>query len=60
MIRRLTILAAVVTLAPSVAAAETLYDAIALAYQTNPSLRAQRATLRGADEGVVQARAGYG
>jgi outer membrane protein len=46
--------------APSVATAETLYDAIALAYQTNPTLRAQRAELRAVDEGYVQARAGLG
>jgi outer membrane protein len=60
MSRRLALLAAVITLAPGAAGAETLYDAIALAYQTNPSLRAQRETVRSADEGVVQARAGYG
>ncbi|MDP8916249.1 MAG: TolC family protein, partial [Pseudomonadota bacterium] len=41
------------------AAAETLAEAIALAYQTNPVLRAQRAQLRALDEGVIQARAGY-
>ena len=60
MIRRLTILAATIALAPGAAGAESLYDAIALAYQTNPSLRAQRETVRSADEGVVQARAAYG
>ena len=48
--RRLALLACVLTLAPAAAGAETLYDAIALAYQGNPSLRAQRETLRGADE----------
>jgi len=41
------------------AAAETLAEAVALAYQTNPTLRAQRAQLRALDEGVIQARAGY-
>ncbi|MFD1189788.1 TolC family outer membrane protein [Phenylobacterium conjunctum] len=41
------------------ASAETLADAIALAYQTNPTLQAQRATLRQLDESWVQARAGY-
>ena len=60
MIRRLTIMAALAAFAPGAASAESLYDAIALAYQTNPTLRAQRASLRSADEGVVQARAGYG
>jgi len=39
--------------------AESLADAIALAYQTNPTLREQRANLRALDESVVQARAGY-
>ena len=39
--------------------AETLADALALAYQTNPTLQQQRAQLRALDENVVQARAGY-
>src|SRR6516164_1277070 len=39
--------------------AESLADAISLAYQTNPSLQAQRAQLRSTDETYVQARAGY-
>jgi outer membrane protein len=39
--------------------AETLPDAIALAYQTNPTLQAQRAQVRVADETYVQARTGY-
>ncbi len=39
--------------------AETLADAIALAYETNPSLQAQRATQRALDETWVQARAGW-
>ena len=38
--------------------ADTLRDAIALAYQTNPSLLAQRANQRALDESIVQARAG--
>jgi outer membrane protein len=37
--------------------AESLADAIALAYQTNPVLQAQRATQRALDENVVQAKA---
>lgn len=38
--------------------AETLRDAIALAYRTNPQLLAQRANLRALDESVPQARSG--
>ena len=41
------------------ACAETLADAIALAYDTNPSLQAQRATQRALDENYVQARSGW-
>lgn len=41
------------------AGAETLADAIADAYQTNPNLQSQRANLRGLDENYVQARAGW-
>jgi outer membrane protein len=40
------------------ASAETLGDAIALAYQTNPTLQAERAQLRATDEEYVQAEAG--
>lgn len=40
------------------ASAETLADAIALAYQTNPTLQGQRASQRALDETVVQARTG--
>ena len=43
----------------SPASAETLGDAIALAYQTNPTLQGQRASQRALDESVVQARTGY-
>jgi outer membrane protein len=39
--------------------AETLADAIALAYQTNPTLQQQRASARITDEGVVQAKTGF-
>lgn len=45
-------------LAASTAAAETLADAIALAYQTNPTLQEQRAKQRALDETYVQARTG--
>ncbi|HWE98403.1 MAG TPA: TolC family outer membrane protein [Caulobacteraceae bacterium] len=41
------------------AASETLGEAILAAYQTNPTLQAQRAALRALDETYVQARAGY-
>jgi outer membrane protein len=62
--RRAGLLAAICTAGLIVGAgtpvfAESLADAIALAYQTNPTLREQRANLRALDESVVQARAGY-
>ncbi|MET0271765.1 MAG: TolC family outer membrane protein [Phenylobacterium sp.] len=41
------------------AGAETLADAIALAYDSNPVLQAQRATQRALDENYVQARSGW-
>jgi outer membrane protein len=37
--------------------ADTLREAIALAYRTNPTLQAQRANQRALDEAVPQARA---
>ncbi len=46
-------------LAPAMARAETLADAIALAYQSNPTLQAQRAQQRELDETYVQARVGW-
>ncbi|HRJ63128.1 TolC family outer membrane protein [Brevundimonas sp. UBA2416] len=49
---------AVITGMGAPAWAETLRDALALAYQTNPSLLAQRANQRALDESIVQARAG--
>ncbi len=52
------ILAAVALSSP--AFAETLNDALILAYQTNPALLSQRARLRALDENYVQARAGLG
>jgi outer membrane protein len=45
--------------AGGVAQAETLADAVALAYQNNPTLQAQRATQRALDENYVQARTGW-
>src|SRR3990167_9756241 len=44
--------------AASEARSETLADAIARAYESNPTLAAQRAQVRLADEAYVQARAG--
>ncbi len=48
-----------VVLAAGGARADSLADAIALAYQTNPTLQAQRTQQRVLDETYVQARAGY-
>lgn len=45
---------------PGIARAETLAEAIAYAYQSNPTLQEQRALLRGTDETYVQARSQYG
>jgi len=58
--RRAGLLAAVCSagLLASAAHAETLADAIALAYQTNPTLQEQRASQRALDETYVQARTG--
>jgi outer membrane protein len=56
----LAVIAAATWCVPQACYAESLFDAIDLAYQTNPGLRAQRAELRAVDEGYVQARAGYG
>jgi outer membrane protein len=44
---------------PCAAVAETLESALAQAYRNNPSLNAQRASMRATDEGVPQAVAGY-
>lgn len=48
-----------VSLAAGPVMAETLADAIALAYDSNPSLQAQRALQRALDESWVQARTGF-
>jgi outer membrane protein len=55
-------LAALVAIGPSLAqpaAAETLREALTLAYQTNPRLDAERARLRATDEDVPRAKAGF-
>lgn len=46
-------------LAAGPAGAQSLEEALAAAYQTNPVLEAQRAQLRATDELVPQARSGY-
>src|SRR5580704_12111129 len=46
------------TFAAGTASAETLADAVSLAYATNPTLQAERAQLRATDEEYVQAEAG--
>jgi outer membrane protein len=52
-------LAASVGLMPSGVAAETLRQALAAAYQTNPRLDAERARLRATDEEVARAKSGF-
>lgn len=39
--------------------AETLEEALAAAYESNPQLMAQRAALRGIDEGISRAKSGF-
>jgi outer membrane protein len=46
-------------LMPAVAAAQSLPEALALAYAGNPQLEAERARVRAIDETYVQARSGY-
>ena len=46
-------------LAPQPVFAETLYQALAKAYENNPDLNAARAGLRATDEGVALAKSGY-
>jgi outer membrane protein len=50
--------AAILVYAPGVKA-ETLTDALALAYQSNPTLLSQRAQLEATNENYVQAEAGF-
>lgn len=47
------------TTAPQSAFAETIYQAMAKAYENNPDLNAARAGLRATDEGVALAKSGY-
>src|SRR4029079_19344239 len=53
------LLCAASPLALGLARADTLEGALALAYQNNPTLNAQRAGTRATDENVPQALAGY-
>ena len=46
-------------LACSAAKAETVFEALAEAYRSNPDLQAQRAYLRSVDENVAIAKSGY-
>ena len=55
----LALTAAAVAIPCSEAAADTLVWALVQAYQNNPSLNAQRASLRATDENVPQALSGY-
>lgn len=58
-LRSAAALALVLSLSAGAASAETLAEAIGLAYQTNPTLQEQRANQRALDETYVQARAGW-
>lgn len=57
----MALLAALVVpvLAPIQVRADTIYDAMAKAYENNPDLNAARAGLRATDEGVTIAKAGW-
>jgi outer membrane protein len=54
--RRIAAFALAAGMLGTAASAETLEDALALAYETNPGLQSQRSALRSQDEGFVQAR----
>lgn len=49
----------ILALAPQPVSAETIYQAMAQAYENNPDLNAARAGLRATDEGVALAKSGY-
>ena len=57
---RLALATIILSLRPASSFAVTLYDAIKIAYQTNPTLRAQRAESRATDETYIQAKSGLG
>jgi outer membrane protein TolC len=57
--RRAVLMAAVFSLGLAASAhAETLADAVALAYQSNPTLLVQRSLVKSADEAYLRARRG--
>lgn len=56
---RATAIVALLSSAIPAVRAETLEEALALAYATNPTLNARRASLRATDENVPQAAAGW-
>ena len=56
--RNLTLAALVAALAAGTASADTLREALATTYATNPTLTAQREALKATDAGVAIARAG--
>ncbi|WP_419825244.1 TolC family outer membrane protein [Sphingomonas sp.] len=58
--RAFLFLSAVGMMFPSTAPAESLADAVAIAYARNPSIERQRYALDAVNEGYVQARAQYG
>src|SRR5579862_4171453 len=53
------LMAVLVLSGPVTARAETLQQALALAYANNPALQAERAKLRSVDEGVPEALSGW-
>src|SRR5262245_34148020 len=57
--RTAVVAAAVIALLAEPVRADTLPEALVRTYQNNPQLNAERARLRGVDEGVPQALAGY-
>jgi outer membrane protein len=56
---RVALAAACLMLAPTPGLAETLTEALASAYQSNPKIDAERARLRASDEDVPRAISGY-
>jgi len=58
-VRATALVVALAAAVPSWAWAQTLPDALVRTYQGNPQLNAERARLRGVDETVPQAMAGY-
>jgi outer membrane protein len=49
----------VLAIAPALASAETIAEALVSAYRSNPRLEAERARLRATDEEIARARSGY-